>query len=246
MELRSFASNVYSLSGEDGILAEIMSRLGLAATAGPRWCVEFGAWDGVYLSNTFNLVRNFDWRAVYIEGDQGRFAELLRLAGKYPTIEPICAFVSSRPESINSLDQLLQGRGVPLDFDLISIDIDSDDLDVWESVRVFTPKVVVIEVDSSLGPDTITRFSESGSTNSFAAALELGRAKGYTPVCHTGNVIFVRSDLVGLVLAAPQAGSTSTVAFDERWMKAPSLTHKARAWLRYRAYLVRKRAGYLA
>jgi hypothetical protein len=246
VELRSFASDVYSLSGEDGILAEIIKRLGLDASEGPLWCVEFGAWDGVYLSNTFNLVRNSDWRAVYIEGDRSKFADLVRLAHKYPSIEPICAFVSSQPESINSLDQLLHGRGVPLDFDLLSIDIDSDDLDVWESVHVFTPKVVVIEVDSSLGPDIVTRFSESGSANSFAAALELGRAKGYTPVCHTGNVIFVRSDLVGLVLAAQQSGSTSTVAFDERWMTAPSLMSKGRAWLRYRAYLVRKRAGYLA
>jgi hypothetical protein len=23
-----------------------------------RWCVEFGAWDGFYLSNTYNLLNN--------------------------------------------------------------------------------------------------------------------------------------------------------------------------------------------
>lgn len=46
--------DVYSQTGEDGIIETILS------TIGDRdgWCVEFGAWDGQYLSNTRNLIEN--------------------------------------------------------------------------------------------------------------------------------------------------------------------------------------------
>ena len=32
---------------------------------------------------------------------------------------------------------------------------------------------------------------------SFSALVDLGKKKGYTPVCHTGNVLFVRDADVG-------------------------------------------------
>lgn len=41
--------------------------------------MEFGAWDGKHLSNTFALVEQ-GARAVYIEGDEGRFQDLLETA----------------------------------------------------------------------------------------------------------------------------------------------------------------------
>mgnify|MGYP000430120018 CR=1 FL=1 len=42
------------------------------------WCCEFGAWDGVKGSNTFNLVKNYNFNAVYIESDRERFLDLLK------------------------------------------------------------------------------------------------------------------------------------------------------------------------
>lgn len=52
--LNEFASNVTSQFGEDGIIEKILEVIGDAN----RWCVEFGASDGVYLSNTYNLIKN--------------------------------------------------------------------------------------------------------------------------------------------------------------------------------------------
>ena len=243
MDLKTFGSNVYSLSGEDGILTEIISRLGLEVSKGPLWCVEFGAWDGVYLSNTFNLVRNFGWNAVYIESDPHKFHDLLSLARKYPLISPLQAFVTCEKGSNSSFDNLLRPLPVPADFDLLSIDIDSNDLEVWESISAYHPKIVVIEVDSSLGSEVINRYSKSGGTNSFAAALESGRSLGYTFVCHTGNLVFVRSDISLSVVASDRQDENPASMFDDSWLKTPTLLSKGRAWLRYRGYLIKKRLG---
>jgi len=243
MELKEFSNNVYSLNGEDGILGEIIERLNLGASGNPLWCVEFGAWDGVYLSNTFNLVKNFGWKAVYIEGDPHKFNDLNSLSRKYPQITALQALVVSDEESDSSLDNLLHSLQIPIDFDLLSIDIDSNDLEVWESITSYKPKIVVIEVDSSLGPETVTRYSTSGLTNSFAAALRSGHDLGYTPVCHTGNLIFVRSDIAPAIGGGCHSDSDATLIFDDSWLGTPTLFRKGCAWLKYRRYLARKRFG---
>jgi hypothetical protein len=52
--LLKYQSNVTSQNGEDGIIQHIFKVLPPAQN---RYCVEFGAWDGMHLSNCFNLVR---------------------------------------------------------------------------------------------------------------------------------------------------------------------------------------------
>ena len=46
--------NIYSQSGEDGILEEIINRLG---NKSDKVCCEFGASYGIHLSNTYNLIK---------------------------------------------------------------------------------------------------------------------------------------------------------------------------------------------
>jgi hypothetical protein len=67
-DLPSFRANVAFQFGEDGIVAEIMRRLGV----GGRCCVEFGAWDGRHFSNTWSLWHDQGWSAVLIEGEPDR------------------------------------------------------------------------------------------------------------------------------------------------------------------------------
>ena len=35
--------------------------------------VEFGAWDGEALSNTYHLYKNYGWGGLYIEGDSKKY-----------------------------------------------------------------------------------------------------------------------------------------------------------------------------
>lgn len=45
--LLDFKDNIYSQTGEDGIVRKILEVL----PEKDKWCVEFGAGDGVFLSN---------------------------------------------------------------------------------------------------------------------------------------------------------------------------------------------------
>lgn len=46
------------LTAWSSIAAQIFEILPTEDDASQRWCVEFGAWDGHYLSNTWNLLNN--------------------------------------------------------------------------------------------------------------------------------------------------------------------------------------------
>src|ERR1700736_6997956 len=75
-------SNVTSQIGQDGILARIFDLIGF----GQKLCVEFGAWDGKFLSNTWNLIANENWGGVLIEGDPAKF-QALAATHPYPRVK---------------------------------------------------------------------------------------------------------------------------------------------------------------
>lgn len=51
--LESFRKNITSQYGEDGLVEQIFNLIGLPAVPS---CIEFGAWDGKYLSNVYNQI----------------------------------------------------------------------------------------------------------------------------------------------------------------------------------------------
>ena len=187
--LVDFRKSIYSQNGEDGVIAEIFRRLPASI---PRWYVEFGAWDGRYGSNCYALALD-GWKGVMIEGDPLRFQRLERTAKRFSgRMTPVCGMV----ESGRHLEEMLTSAGVPHDFGLLSIDIDSFDYDVWKGMEAYRPAVVVIEIDSSTLPGTRRVWSgENFVATTFTSMNELGRSKDYTLVCHTGNLIFVRNEL---------------------------------------------------
>jgi len=186
-----YARNVYSQNGEDGIVEELLKRLNI--TGG--WVCEFGAWDGISISNTFNLVKK-GFNAVFIEGEVNRYEDLLKTANIYNKITPINAYVDYN-DTENSLDNLLSKTNIPQDFDVLSIDIDSYDYQVWKSLKNYKPKIVIIEINSSINTDNNVHIHEPGKYEGtgFKPTFDLGIKKGYTFVLHTGNMFFVRNDL---------------------------------------------------
>jgi hypothetical protein len=187
----TYSKNIYSQNGEDGIIEELLKRLDI----NNGWVCEFGAWDGIYLSNTFNLVEK-GYNAVFIEGDANKYKDLLNTVEKYKNIIPLNAFVDHN-DTENSLDKLLSKTNIPIDFDILSIDIDSYDYQVWKSLKIYQPKIVIIEINSSVNTANNYYINDSKKYDGtgFKPTFDLGIEKGYTFVLHTGNMFFVRNDL---------------------------------------------------
>jgi hypothetical protein len=143
-DLNQYRDNQFSQFGEDGIIAELCRRLHLQT----GWFVEFGAWDGKYLSNTYRLLSQAGWQGVYIEGDANRYQDLLRTCAAFPgRAYSLCAMVGCG--GANKLDDLLAKTPIPINFDLLSVDIDSYDWQVWQALEKYQPKLVVIESNST-------------------------------------------------------------------------------------------------
>jgi len=191
-----YKKNFFSQNGEDGIIEKILEDLNIKENL---YVCEFGAWDGKFLSNTFNLVQKRNTNALMIEGDESRFDSLLKTSKKYPTIIPVNKFVCLTGN--NSLDNILEQNKFPIDFDLLSIDIDSNDLEIWENLKKYKPKIVIIEINSSIIPGVKQRHDPAKNHigNSFSSTLEVAYQKGYIPIVHTGNLILLRKELLNKI-----------------------------------------------
>ena len=75
--LIQYEKNYTSQFGEDGILERALELL----PALDRWCVEFGAWDGKYLSNTYSLIEKHEYSAIMIEADPKNPRRVLTVRG---------------------------------------------------------------------------------------------------------------------------------------------------------------------
>lgn len=193
MRLLDFAADTNSQSGEDGIIAKMLEFL----PSRNHWCVEFGAWDGQFLSNTCNLIDHAGFSAVLIEPDQQRFQDLLRRHGKNSKVIALNRFVGfSRGDS---LDTLLAQTPTPKDFDLLSIDIDGNDFHVWKAVADYHPKIVCIEYNPTI-PNEVDFLQPPdpgiSQGSSLSALTRLAREKGYELVCVTRlNAFYVDAPL---------------------------------------------------
>ena len=212
-----YRQNIHSQNGEDGVINAILAQIGKNMSPGDRWCVELGAWDGKHLSNTFALVER-GWNAVYIEGDKIKFQDLLNTNSLYPNITSIESMVEGDPTSINSLDNLLKKTKIPANFELLSIDIDSFDLDIWEGLNQYQPNVIIIEINSGIPPGILHRHTGKRQGNSFSSTLEVAKDKGYTLVCHTGNMIFVQDELAKNFKIHPRFTKYPDLLYDDSYL----------------------------
>jgi len=190
--LLKFSKNIASQFGEDGIIEKIFEILGTEN----QYCIEFGGWDGKYLSNCFNLIENKGWSGCFIEANKERFLDLVANHGFNPKVNCINKFVEISGE--NSLETILSSINAPRGIDLLSIDIDGLDYFIWEELTTYTPRLVVIEFNPTIPNDIVFVQPKNPSINqgsSLLALIHLGKKKGYELVCCTTcNAFFVKKE----------------------------------------------------
>ena len=115
---------------------------------------------------------------------------------------------------VYDINEILNEFNVPYDFDILNIDTDRFDHEIWNNLESYRPKIVIIETNSNISGqvpsiETLedgTHFnsanknkipdmygSDSG-TWSRESSNWLAEKKGYVEVAYTGNVIYLRKE----------------------------------------------------
>jgi hypothetical protein len=184
--LNRYEARYCSQDGEDGIIKAIFQRVGVTN----KFCVEFGVGTGTEC-NTAYLVKKRGWSFLWMDAFEGVSEPIQK---EYITAE--------------NINQLFTKYGVPITFDLLSIDIDYNTYWVWKAIQGFNPRVVVVEYNACFPPteSVVVPYDPhgvwDGGTNYWGASLlaltRLGVEKGYTLVACDNwgvNAFFVTSDL---------------------------------------------------
>ena len=196
--LNKFSNRIYSQFGEDGILLEVLNRLGDKNL--DKWCVEFGARDGISDSNTFNLIKNYNYKAVLIEGDKKYFK---RLCKNFPQNDVIKINKLVDFSGKNKLDNLLKTTNISKNFDLLSIDIDGCDFYIFEGLSEYKPKIICIEFNHLI-PNSV-EFVQKKSFDikqgcSAKSLINLARDKDYNLIASTlTNLFFIDKSYSSLI-----------------------------------------------
>ena len=192
MHIAKLAGNRYSQYGEDGIVDAIFELVGYEN----RYCLEVGAADGIMFSNTRRLVEQ-GWRALLIESDPDLYGRLVKNTEAYPDVITINDLVSM--EDGHRLDNFLAKHDAPTMPDLVSIDVDGQEFHLWNSMMLFRPRVLVVELLPTESPDIDSMFIPAIGGEGQAGQIptrQMGASKGYEMVAWTfTNMIFVQYEL---------------------------------------------------
>jgi hypothetical protein len=205
--LNRHEGQVFSQNGEDGIIAEIFSRIGSTN----RIFVEFGAGDGSENNSAYLLLKG--WSGYWFDGDSQN-VESIRSKFAHAISEKRLA-ASTEFFTVESAVSIFEQHRIPDEFDLLSIDIDRNTSWVWRALRAFRPRACVVEYNASIPPQDdweIPYEAEAmwDGTLIFGAGLlaleKIGRDLGYSLVAcdlSGANAFFVRSDLTANLFSEP-------------------------------------------
>ena len=195
---------VFSQFGEDGIIQYLIGHIPIADDS----FIEFGVED-YRESNTRFLLCNDNWRGLILDGSSAHvdFLQSDPIGWRH-SIEAKSVFVTR--ENINSS---ISASGFGGDIGLLSIDIDGNDYWILEAIDVVRPRILVIEYNSTFGPDaavsvpydplferTIAHPSNLYWGASLAAVCRAASGNGLAFVGSNSagnNAFFVREDLLG-------------------------------------------------
>jgi len=204
-DLRAAEFQVFSQWNEDGIIQHLLRHVPIS---NPSF-IEFGVGDYREANTRFLLVNN-GWTGLIVDAGDAHLDfvyERTELGWRYP-IDARSVFLTR--ESINDV---FSEAGRVGDIGLLSIDIDGTDYWMWDAIDIVSPRILVIEFNSTFGAEhsvtvpydpafdhATAHFSCLYFGASLPALVELGSRKGYRFVgceSHGANAFFVREDVAG-------------------------------------------------
>ena len=173
----------YSQNDEDIFILDLFKKKDLNNC----FFFEFGAWDGIHLSNCRLLFEN-NWSGCFVEYDKSRFKELQDNYKDSPNIILINDKIDPEKKNIN---ELIKNNNI-LKIDVLSIDVDGRDLSIWKSLDVLSPNIVIIEFNDTIPFDTIYEdLTNKNIGNSFLAIDNYAKSKDYELIKATrDNLIY--------------------------------------------------------
>ena len=181
MKFDVHANNVYSQFGEDGMIAEALNVLGIKR----GFAVEFGAGDGLELSNTARLWRDLGWEALLIEAAPDRFESL-----KHNTVGYNVTISQSMIDPVHlTIDSFVTGR----DVDFMSVDIDDCEFQILQTMEC-RPRLLLVEFNYTM-PHHMELVGAVGSRlqASPLSIVKQAESMGYGLLAISGcNCLFVR------------------------------------------------------
>ncbi len=194
VDLSKYEHGIFSQGGEDGVLAKVFELIEPTT----RFAVEFGCADGARGSNVRHLIADLGWSGLLMDGESRALEKAREAYERFPRAKIVEAWVYP-----GNVETLFEQNGVPRDFDLLVIDIDSNDYYVWQAIHDFRPKVVLIEFNAGFPPPqkAVINFHPLNywdGSDYFGASIqslyELGKRKGYELIYCTQagiNLFFV-------------------------------------------------------
>lgn len=189
--MKNFEKRIYSQNGEDGIIDHIFKTIGTTN----KIAVEFGvsAGGGGIQTNT-RYIAEQGWKTFWYDIEDAK------------DIPPNCTFKKTFLTKEN-IEEVFKNSSIPIEFDLLSIDVDGNDYHLRQALKSYNPRVYIMEYNGYFNStcNYIMEYNENyrwrGQRN-FGASLfaytKQANELGYDLIyCESRgvNAFFIRKDL---------------------------------------------------
>jgi len=238
--LTRFQTSIYSQNGEDGVIAEIFSRIGTTN----RYFLEVGIEDGTQNNTRFLLEQG--WKGTWIEGDEVAAARAKSNFSQF--VESGHLQIISARVGPQNIMELINSHNIPSEIDFISLDIDQATSHLWSAVTL-RARAACIEYNASIPASSpVETPYDPGQnwdgTNWFGAGLkrleQIGRGKGLDLVgCDLlgVNAFFVANTLTEGKFQGPFTSEQhwEPARYGTQIKRGHPTSNQARHWLRSEA-----------
>ncbi len=192
---------------EDGHLLYLLTLAGSTS----RTVVEISSQDGRVCMAT-NLLVHHRWRGFLFDGDPVFVNEGQRFFASHLATRSAPPVMKAEWFTRENVNQVLGAAGVPDQVDVLSLDIDGNDLYLWSAMKM-RPRILICEFNNAIPselaltipykPDfsfaALPAEQSMFRSASLAAFVAVGRRKGYRLVGMNAlgfNAIFLREDIL--------------------------------------------------